>query len=274
MTLKIRNNLFIILFCISLACVFAAILACTMAFLSHQITPPPALRIPAFLNYIPFAPYHFLATMLSIAVLVFYVPATFFLVYRAFENTQSSEIIFFAGFLLSCLCEGARILIPLYGLGESFSQLQFFCGRILLVGRILAPLSLITAAIMSDIGQRQDIERNFMIMIAVSTMFALLIPLNTAQLTSSCTIYWGFPRLIGIIKTVLSLTAVLSFLVNGIKHDSREMKKSSLAVLVLLTGYQLLAMSDNFLFLAFGTLLLVGGTYYLLASLHTLYMWK
>ncbi len=274
MTLKLRNNLILLLFAVSLCCILVAAAIFLVAVAQHAITPPPAHRIPAFLNHLAFARYHFVATMLSITVLVLYVPTTLFVMYRAFENTQTSEIIFFSGFLISCLCEGSRILLPLFGLGASFSQLQFFCGRILLIGRILAPLSLLAAAILSDIDQRQDIERNFMILIAVSTMFALVIPLNTTEFTSSCTIHWGFSRLITIVKTFFALTAILSFLFGGLRHDSKELKMVALAATFLLFGYQLLAISDNFVFLAVGTAFLVSGTYLLLLNLHKLYMWK
>ncbi|MCR5725522.1 MAG: hypothetical protein K6G80_10595 [Treponema sp.] len=274
MTLKLRNRLFLVLLIFSLLCIMAAAVPLIVAAISHAILPPPQVRIPKFLNYLPFAPYSFTATMLSISLLVVYVPITIFLMYRAFENTQTSEVIFFAGFLMSCLCEGSRILIPLFSLGQSFSQLQLFSGRILLLGRFLAPLSLIVASIMSETEQRQDIERNFMIMLAVSTLFALVIPLNTAELSSSCTIRWGFPRLIAIMNLLLSVTAVVSFWINSIKHDSKEFKKVAFAVIILLAGYNLLCIADNYVCLAAGAALLTTGTQTMLYNLHKLYMWQ
>ena len=274
MTLKLRNRLFIVLFVIAIACILAATAVWISALLSHAVTPPSALRLPRFFTRFAFMRYHFAATVISIALLVVYVPTVVLIIYRAFENTQSSEIIFFSGFLLACLCEGSRILIPLYALGESFSQFQLFSGRILLIGRLLAPMSFIAAAIMSDTEHRQDIERNYMIMVAAATLFALITPLNTAELTTSCSIPWGFPRLVAIIRVFMILAASTSFWINGYNHDSKELKFVAGSTIILFCGYQLLAVADNFPCLVVGTVLLGCGTYLTLSKLHTLYMWK
>lgn len=274
MTLKLRNRFFIVLFVASLCCIATAAIIFFAALHAGAITPPEDYRVPAFLTKLPFARYHFTATMLSITILVLYVPVTVFFLLRAFENTQSSEIIFFAGFLLSCLCEGIRILIPLFGLGLSFSQLQLFSGRVLFIGRLLAPLSFVSAATMSGIEQRQDIERNFLIMIAISMLAALTVPLNTAQITTACAITWGFSRLFLVVRCLLLATAILSFLLQGVKQDSAELKRTAVACLLVVCGYSFLTIADNFLCMIAGTLLLVAGTIQMLVNLHTLYMWK
>ena len=245
-----------------------------VAFAQNAIVPPQAHRVPPFITHIPFAHYHFSATMLAATLLVLYVPAMLMLLLRAFENTQTSELIFFAAFLFSCLCEGCRILIPLFALGESFSQLQLFVGRVLFIGRMLAPLSFVGAAIMSDSDQRQDLERNVLIIVAVAILCAISVPLNTAQVTSACAITWGFPRLFVAMRIALALTAFVSFLINGYRLDSAPLKHIAAASLILLCGYQALAIADNFVFLAIGVALLATGTIQLLTNLHKLYLWK
>lgn len=274
MTLKTRNRLFVVLLGISLLCIVAAAVALLTAFTHHAIVPPTAYRVPSFTARLPLAGYHFSATMLAIAVLVLYVPVVLALLLLAFENTQTSELLFFATFLLGCLCEGSRLLIPLFALGESFSQLQLFMGRALFVGRMLAPLSFVGAAILSDSDQRQDLERNVLIIIAAAILTALAVPLNTAQVTTACTITWGFPRLFTAMRALFVVTAVVSFWLNGWRHDTAELRHIALASLLVLCGYQLLACADNFVFLIIGLALLSMGTYLLLTKLHKLYMWK
>ena len=274
MTLKSRNRLFAIQLVISVLCIVTAVVVFFVAFIHGAIMPPTGYRLPRLLSRLPLAGYHFSATMLSITLLVIYVPVMLVILLRSFENTQTSELLFYAAFLLSCLCEGSRILIPLFALGESFSQLQLFMGRVLFVGRFLAPLSIMGAALMSGIEQRQDIERNVLILIAFAALAALSVPLNTAQVTTACAISWGFPRLCAVMRLLIAATAVFSFWLNGWRHDTAELRHTALASAVLLSGYQLLALSDNFLFFAAGAMLLAGGTFLLLTNLHKLYMWK
>ena len=274
MTLKFRNHFFVLLFVISLCCIVTAAVVFAMAVAANAITPPTGYRLPHLMTRLPLTGYHFTATMLSITFLVLYVPVTVFILLRAFENTQTSEIIFFAGFLLSCLCEGIRVLIPLFAVGQSFSQLQLFCGRILFTGRLIAPLSLVGAAILSSLDQRQDIERNFLIIITISTLSALVVPLNTAQITTACAITWGFSRLFLTVRLCLFVIAIISFWLNGFWHENRELQRIALATVFVCCGYLFLTVADNFLFLGLGLMLLAAGTYKLLSTLHKLYMWN
>ena len=139
-----------IFFYFSLVCIASALFFFIIALVNKAITPPPNLRIPAFMEKIGFLKYSFIATMISISLVVFFAPVTVFYALKLFENTQSNEIIFFLAFLTGCLCEGVRFLTPLFGLWSTFSDLLFFCGRIIFIGRLLCPLSFLFAALASS----------------------------------------------------------------------------------------------------------------------------
>lgn len=267
-----------VFFVFSLLCC-AILLACFItATALHQIVPPQETGanrpLPAVLSALPFLHTSFTATMIAIGILVISVPVTMFLLFHFFENTQSSEIIFFTGVLGGMLCESMRFLIPLFGLGMSFSHVLLIAGRILIFGRLAVPLCSLCIAIFSDPQQRQDVERNVAIALSVSAVCAAGIPLNTAQITTTCAVSIGFSAVFAIVRFLIFALTMLSFAINAKKHDSPELKKMLLYYLVLIVGYSLLLRADTFVVLALGAAALAYGTVSFLRTLHRLYKWK
>lgn len=274
MTLKTRNS-FIRVFLLTSIIIFAFLITVfIISFFNNTLLIPPALRIPSFLTHISFMPNSFTALLLSFLILFIYVPVCFFLLLHYFENTQTTEIIFFTGFLIACLAEAARFLSICLGLWQSFTNILIFAGKVVLFGRTLAPLSFLCAAILSETSQRQDIERNYIIMAAVSTVFAALIPMNTGKIASTGLVTEGFIGLINWFRFLLFATAIISFFIQGIKKNSTEQKHLASSSAVLLLSYSILLTCDNFVFLALGTLGLIAGTYRYLLFLHKMYMWN
>ncbi|MBQ8679990.1 MAG: hypothetical protein IJ530_09530 [Treponema sp.] len=274
MTLKTRNQFIKTFLFASLAIVALNLITFLFALKFGTILTPPDFRIPAFLSHIPFAKPSFIALMISFAVIILYVPFCFFLLIRYFENTQTSEIIFFTGFLFACLAETARFVTICLGLWQSFSNILIFMGNVVLFGRTLAPLSFLCAALLSETVQRQDIERNYIIMTTVSVVFAAVIPMNTARISSTGLVTEGFMSLINIMRFLLLATTVISFFIQGIKKNSSEHKILALSAFITLLGYSMLVSCDSFFFLISGTLALLAGSYRYLLCLHKMYMWS
>ena len=274
MTLKTRNRFIKVFLLSSLALFFLMLVTFIISIATHSLRIPPALRIPHFLDAIPFLPNSFLAVLLSFLVLFFYIPICFFFLIRYFENTQTSEIIFLTGFLLACMAESARFFGICLGLWQSFSNILIFSGKIVLFGRTLAPLSFLCSAILSETSQRQDVERNYIIMMTVAVVFAAIIPMNTARISSTALVTEGFMTLINILRLLLFITTIFSFFVAGIKKNSREHKHLALSSCIILLSYSVLLSCDNFVFLVLGTAGLFFGTYRHLFSIHKMYMWS
>ena len=135
MTLKNRNS-FIKVFLLSSLILFLFMLATLIySIATKNILVPPAIRLPDFFDHIPFLRNSFLAVMLSFSIIFIYIPISFFLLIKYFENTQTSEIIFFTGFLIACMAESARFLSICLGLWQSFSDILIFAGKVVLFGR-------------------------------------------------------------------------------------------------------------------------------------------
>ncbi|MBQ7157888.1 MAG: hypothetical protein IJS09_00475 [Treponema sp.] len=274
MTLKTRNTLTKYLFFASLLITAMLITLFIIAIFTQSVTPPTTLRLVHLPDTLVLTQYNFIATMITAAVLVLYVPAMLFIVLRFFENTQSVEVIFFCGVLLGCLCEGARTLIPLFGIWQSYSLLLFFVSRIIFAGRLMVPLFFFATAALSDTEQRQEVERNFFIMLALATVIATAMPMNTAQTTTTCTVIAGFSSIATVIRLLIFIITGGTFYINARKHDIPELKRITIFYSILTIGYLLLTIADNFLLMGIGTIFLVLGTLQFLRNLHRLYMWK
>lgn len=274
MTLKTRNILSKYMLFLSLLIIVAHVSILIVAIVTESVVPPVTLRVLQFPEAFVPARYSFAATMASIALLALYVPVSLVLLLRFFENTQSVEVIFFGGVLLGCLCESSRSLIPLFGIWQSYSPLLFFASRIVVSGRLMVPLFFFAMATVSDADQRQNVERNFTIVLALSAVIATAMPLNTAQTTSTCMIVEGFAPILTVIRLLLFVITGGAFFINAFRHDSPELKQISVFYIFIVLGYLFLTGADNFLFMGIGTVLLGIGTVQFLRNLHRLYMWK
>ncbi len=274
MTLKVRNRILQFFLVFSCACITSALICFIIALINKAITPPPVFRVPAVLSKTPLLNYSFTATMLSISLLVIFAPVAAWHLMKFFQATQASEVIFFMAFLTACLFEGLRFLTPLFGLWATFSDFLFFCGRLLFMCRLLAPLSFVFAALASSADQRQEIERNITVLFAVCIVFSVIAPINTAKITSAGTITWGFSKLFLVSRLIFIVIAFISFWINSKNNEEPDYAKMGIYMLVMLAGYGFMITADNFVFMIMGMPLLVYGCVKYLKTLHQIYLWK
>ena len=146
MTIKTRNriNLFLIFISLTLL-VFIGIL---IPFLYTT----GKLAVPADIPYVKFQQYfltrfNFTAVLFSIFIFPLYSFIMLLYLNVEFEKTQSTEIIYFSIFLIACLAEPVRMCFPFFDLWHTKTHLALVASTIMLSGRILAPLSLISDVI-------------------------------------------------------------------------------------------------------------------------------
>lgn len=273
MILKVRNRILRILLYLSLFALASSIAVFVYTVLSGNLVSPPDLRIPKFLSKIPFARQNLAATLLSFAFLSIYVPVVFFYIYKFFENTQSSEIIFFTAFLIGILCETARFFTICFVVWRTFTNLLIFLGNIVLFGRIIAPFSFVAASIFSGLDQRQDIERNYLLMTVLAFIFAIIVPLNTAKISSTGLATESAMFLLNGTRFILIVLAALSLAIKSYVNENKDYISQGIWMLVLYIGYTFLISADCFFLMIPGAALLSFGTYFYLKTLHKMYMW-
>lgn len=273
MTLKVRNQIFKIFMIASLALLAVSLFSFIFTLAAGRLEPLPTFRIPFFLDKLPFAKQRIVPTFVSFILLGLYVPIVLFFIFRYFENTQVSELIYFSAFLIGIICEAARFFTVCFGIWQTFTNLLIFLGNIVLFGRIIAPLSFVCAAIFSDSEQRQDIERNFMLMTVCAFIFAMIIPLNTAKISSAGLVTESSMFLLNSARVILVILSFFSFYVKSFLHANKDYISEGIWMVVLYLGYTLLISADNYLFMILGTGFLYAGTYFYLKTLHRMYMW-
>jgi hypothetical protein len=275
MTLKKRNRLFFVFFLISLAFSLVYLGMYIYASVAGKIIPINNFIRPIslFVNNKLFS-YSFAASIIGISIFIIYVPIVMFVLFSGFEKTQSIEIIYFSGFVLACLAESLRITLPLSGLWQTYSSLFLLAGRVVYTGRILASISFLFAAIFNGSEQRQNVERNYLILLVVSLMLGIILPLDTSRILSTCIMHCGFNGLFNVIRFILFLTTLATIVINAVTKDSSELKENAVGYVALMIGYELLQKTDNYMTLIIATLFFAIGNVLYLRSIHTMYMWQ
>ena len=271
MTIKTRNYFFL-----ALVIAFSGLLLASSAMLGYSIytdtlTRPdvfPAERIAGFYT----RGYSFIATIASLFIFALYALLAVIYLSVEFEKTQSTEVIFFALFLVGCFSETARLCTPLFNLWHELSAFLLCTGRIVLFGRTLAPTTLLFGAVFSGTEARQHVERNLVILVVLSVMISMLMPLNTAVVLPNFCIKWGNGEAFIAIRALILAAAILSLFVNARSLGTKE--ASPLGFAAVAFGYEISCYATSYAAASAGGILLFGGTAVYLKSLHRKYLWQ
>lgn len=268
MTLKFRNRVYFVLFCINILTFLLGLSAVLYLVLNN-------VKIPANFqkdfDLIPFlCPYNKIASLISIIIFPFFAAAFCLAIMQGFEKTAALEIQFFTGFVISCFLESIRILIPLLELWNSYSEFVKFIGKVIIAGRVLAPLSFLFSVIFSAVDQRQNSERNMFILFLSAALLGFCYPINTASFTSNYSIAWGYKELFISIRFVLFLCTVITILQNAYIFSIKEMYAKAFSAPVFFLGYALLCSTDSFFEIAVSVPTMITGAIIYLTSIHRL----
>ncbi len=271
MTLKLRNRWIKSFFLFSIFCIASVLICFAYSIIQKTILPPPDLKYPEiFANLAPFKT-NFYATITSLLLFMFYIPAMTYLLFKYFENTHATEVLYFTTFLVGCLAEIMRLVTISFGLWQTFSDGLILFGRIVVFGRIIVTLSFLFASLLSDSDQRQNFGRNLMIMGALSTFLATTFPLNTARISSTGFVTIGFGNIFNFARFLMIIITFMSFWIKATAIESEKYKKVAFSYLLLISGYLMITASDNFIYLVAGFSLLGSGSYFYLSNIHQHY---
>lgn len=203
--------------------------------------------------------------------MLLYVSITSIIIYHSFEKTQAPDIVFFLLFLIACLCDTSRILVPFFSLSGSFSLFTLKVGNIHLFARLLAPLALMGNTVMSTEDFKQSTDRNSLILIIIALFFAEMLPLNTAVILPNFCVSYGYVKAIRAFCFLTCAVSAISLFITNRKNEYKQIM--TLGFLLLCIGYSLIFYCYNILTLISGTVLLGCGTYLYLNEVHKHYLW-
>lgn len=213
------------------------------------------------------------AVLLSLLFLQFYIPATAAFLFKYFEKTQSSLIILFCFFLFGCQFEIARFIIALFNLKETYSQLYLLLGNYTLLGKFISVFSFYVLASECKQTQKLDVELDLIIIFTVSVVITFYIPLNTAVLSSTFTISWGYSKIIFILIALTVLLTFLAFLFNYHETENKNILFLLLSSILIMSGKFLLVETDRLIYIILGALSISLGTRLFMKTAHKMYLW-
>jgi len=275
MTIASRNRFIRLATFISLALLITSI-ASIVLILVHQGLPasPQGTRPLAILDKLKLTPFNALASMIAIGIYPLY--SLIFLIYIlfAFEKTQTVEIIFFAAFAFSVSLEAFRIFIPLYQLWNNSGFYSVTISRIAYCSRILTVIFLLSSSIFTTRKSIQQLGPIIFLLAFLAFSLANAIPANSGTISSNFLVTPGYSTMLMLFFFILELLCTLSYLIMGKTLGVKEYFQAAFGLILLLTGYSLLALCDTWVFLASGVFLLFLGTRIYLDRLHRYYLWQ
>jgi hypothetical protein len=248
-------------------------IAIQMALAGVSKGPSPAVLAQASQGGAAFFSYQFYVVIAGICFFALAVPTLTWLLIINFEKTQAPEYVFFVFFLVACLFELVRLLIPVLNLWDSMSAMVRVSARILLFGRLLGPASFLFPAVYAVNRKDSDIGRNILILVAVCGIFALLTPVNMGHILPVCAVETGYQGFLRLFVLMVSLLSVVSFIIAA-RPGGREQRLLAAGYVLLFAGYLILLSVQSFFALFTGILLFTAGVYIYLTNLHNIYMWN
>ena len=269
MTIRTRNRLNIILFIISTIILLSEIFLLLWQLLTKNLniqllyTSKSTFFLTKYNPYVVIGALYFQITYVSVSSII---------LFRSFEKTQASDIVYFYLFLVACLVDSFRLLIPLLNISETYSNLLIFCGNASLFARLMIPLSLLCTTILGTVEQRQEIEKNIFIITLLSIFFAQIIPLNTAVTCPNYSVDYSFKNTLNIASIIIIVASIVYLFVENKNHLYSQ--KTTMGFLLLALGIYCLFDATNLLKLIIAASFLSVGTFMYLKELHNQYLWK
>ena len=269
MTIRFRNRMTLTLFIIAISCLMLGTFITLYQFLSGNMVLPDVdtkyLSENILLKYNP------VWVFAGIFLMLLYSCVTTIIIFHSFEKTQAPDIVFFLLFIVACLADTSRLLVPVFRLSGTYSLFLLKLGNIHLFARLLAPLALMGNTVMSTDDFRQSTDRNVIILIIIALFFSEIIPLNTAVILPNFCISYGYVKAI---RAFCFITCAFSTICLFRMNKKNEYKQiMTLGFILLCIGYTLIFYCYNITAFITGTLLLGIGTYIYLNEVHKHYLW-
>lgn len=267
MTIKFRNRFYFFLSVLGIfSFVFYSGLLVYGAFNNLLEAPKNPLRV------IKFFKFNFHSSIASILFLGISAPIIAYSIFRGFEKTSSLEILFFTGIIFSIILEETRLFIPVFHLWNSSSKLIIFLGRIGVISRILTPISLLFASLFSNNDQLENSERNLFCLFVISIAIGFFYPINSNEISSTCTVHYGMSHLFFIIRILIfTITVLTTFINSHISGNFREdihIYEKCFGIVIFFTGLNILQFCDSIPLLFIGITLYSFGCILYLKKLH------
>lgn len=270
MTLKARNN-----FTLALASVFLAVCAAALAYYLYRLNFIKNGATPFYrelsLKNLTFFSDNVLTLFFAALCMVLYIPTAAFYLYARFEKTPSNEVAYFVLFLLGCVPEIFKLLVPIEAAPNASPSLLLAAGRALFWGRSLSFVSLFAASLLASTSMNLNAERNIFVILLFSFTIAGAVPVNTTKITNTFNVQLGWPIFLYSLCALAAVLTVISYAIKARENENLDCMRLGVDVVLIEAGFLLLNTSGILAAAIAGAPLLVAGTVRYFANLHKLY---
>ena len=197
------------------------------------------------------------------------------LIYHFFENTQSSEILFFAFFIISLSFEFLRVLLPLRGVFDFSATYLIAASRVLFFGRHFGQFSLFVAgAYAAGLDTQRQRHRGVFLMLTVASLYiAANVPVDGLVWDSTFVLQSGYSAMFRMTGAGILIITVITFFISAYTRGSKNYIFIGIGILFAYIGRNILFSSDSWITPLPGLFFLGLGTWFTCTRLHRQYLW-
>lgn len=212
--------------------------------------------------------------ILSLLVFSVYVPFVGFIIYKAFEKTNSAEVVFFVAMLLGFFAETFRLAIPIFNLSDTYTSFLRAICKIAFFGQMQVILALLLQASFANEKSTREVDKLLGIISAVSLCLSILIPVNFSNIEEFYMPIFSFQIILEIIRSTFLVIGLVAMLFSPISKKYIDAKIASIGFFITSVGYIVLIKTMTLISFLIGLILLIVGTSMFLKRLYKYYMWK
>lgn len=273
MILLFRKYLVKILLTISFLTVIAGILFYTMEFMNASVlSKNPGSGQSWWLIYYSVDHFNPLKTWLFLMGFCFYSLMFGFFVFKQIKKNPSPQLSFLYLFIFTFSLQIFRLgyLLPQ---NSAFHIDEEFITRIVYFSRLFGLTAFFSTSLFSTGLQIQKFNMVLLITLLLSFSLAIIIPLNTIELTTALLFRIAEEKSLALFCIVLELLTAINFFYAAVKQARVEFYHLFLFSIMILGGYELMF----FLYAPFmlpGTVLLLSGTVLYIRTSQKLFLWS
>ncbi len=218
-------------------------------------------------------PSHYLAGA-GVGLCVLYSAMSLGLILLSFRKTDSTEIFFFAFWVLSVGLEVLRLGAFALAAEGGTTFMHAAVSRALLFARYSGCFALFVSGLYAVGFRNEKLGSVLAIVLVVSLGLSLAMPINTGSYAATLELRSGYSGLNTILFIIVGIVTTFNFLYAAVYKGERTYRLVGLGAAALIIGYHLLISHWHPLFMLLGFAFLVTGTWLFVSRLHAYYLWQ
>ena len=192
----------------------------------------------------------------------------------SFRKTVSSEIFFFAFWVLSLSIEVGRLFIYRFAVSISPLFWTIVASKVVLGGRIVGLLSFFAAGLYAAGFRNEKLGSAVALFTAAGWAIAYSMPIDSGVYEPILLMKLGYAGLSTVLAVIAGIAIVANFVYASFSTGEASYRAAAIGAALALLGQRLLVSQWHPIALALGAALLVLGSWLFVSRLHAYYLWQ